>query len=87
MLEWKNLFKLKVLYVLLNLIPGFVALQLPVLIASYGMANPQLYRIYPFELINVHETNILAEITRLKCNPSGNYGLHILSLLSLCYTA
>lgn len=72
---------------LLNLIPGFVALQLPALVASHGMANPQLYIIYPFELISVHETNILAEVTRFKYNSSGNYGLHILSLLSLCYTA
>lgn len=82
MLEWKNLFKFKVLYMLLNLIPGFVALQLPALVVSHGMANPQLYIIYPLELISVHETNILAEGTRFKCNSSGNYGLHILSLLS-----
>lgn len=72
---------------LLNLIPGFVTLQLPALIASYGMANLQLYRIYAFELISVQETSILAEVTRFKCNSSGNYGLRMLSLLSLCYTA
>lgn len=65
----------------LNLIPDFVALQLPALIASHGMANPQLHRIYPFELISVHEANILAEITRCKCNSRGNYGLCVLSLL------
>lgn len=66
---------------LLNLIPGFVALQLPALIASHGMADPQLYRINLFELISVHKTNILAEITRFKCNPNGNYVLRILLLL------
>ena len=71
----------------LNLIPGFMALQLLALIASHGMANPQLYRIYPFELVGVHKTSILAEITKFKCNSSGNYGLRILSFRSLCYTA
>lgn len=68
---------------LLNLVPGFVALQLLDPIASHGLANPQLYRIDPFRLIGAPETSILAEITGFKCNSSGSYGLPLLSFLSL----
>lgn len=64
-----------------------MALQLPALIASHGLANSQLYRIDPFELVGVHETGGLAEITTCKCNSSGIDWLCILSLVSLRYAA
>lgn len=65
---------------LLQLISGFVALQLPAVIVSCGMANPQLHRNW---LISIHETNIFPEIIRFKCNSSGNYRLYLFQVYAV----
>lgn len=56
--------ELKVSYLFMDLFLGLVASQLPL----DNPHNPQLQRIYLFELISVHKTDILAEIRRFKCS-------------------
>lgn len=57
----------------MSLFLGLVASQLPVA----NPHNPQLQRIYPFELISVHKTDILAAISRFKCTSDYKHWVHI----------